>query len=84
MRLSIESFLHRQWQQRGWWSWLMCPLSALYGCLSGRAKQQALRRQQRIPVPVVVAGNVFVGGTGKTPLVIAIVQHLQAQGLRPV
>lgn len=61
----------------------MRPLSALYGCLSGRAKQQALRRQQRIPVPVIVAGNVFVGGTGKTPLVIAIVQHLQAQGLRP-
>ncbi len=61
----------------------MRPLSALYGYLSGRAKQQALRQQQRIPVPVVVAGNVFVGGTGKTPLVIAIVQHLQAQGLRP-
>ncbi len=35
------------------------------------------------PVPVVVVGNITVGGTGKTPLVQALVQHLQASGWNP-
>ena len=39
--------------------------------------------QQRLPVPVVVIGNVVVGGAGKTPTVVAVVQHLQRQGHRP-
>lgn len=38
---------------------------------------------QKLPVPVVVVGNVVVGGAGKTPTVIALVQHLQARGMRP-
>jgi len=83
MRLSLESFLHRQWQQRGWWSWLMRPLSALYGSIARRRRQQESAQAVKLAVPVVVAGNLFVGGTGKTPLVIAIVRHLQAQGMRP-
>ena len=37
----------------------------------------------RLPVPVVVVGNVTAGGTGKTPLVIALIEALRARGLRP-
>jgi tetraacyldisaccharide 4'-kinase len=37
----------------------------------------------RLPVPVVVVGNVVAGGAGKTPVVVAVVEHLQALGLRP-
>jgi tetraacyldisaccharide 4'-kinase len=36
-----------------------------------------------LPVPVIVVGNIFVGGTGKTPLVIWIIQLLQEQGWKP-
>src|SRR5690606_19157811 len=44
-----------------------------------------LRRfvQQALPLPVVVVGNISVGGTGKTPLLIALVKHLQQQGWTP-
>ncbi len=41
------------------------------------------KRAQRLPVPVVVVGNLTVGGSGKTPLVIALVDALRARGLRP-
>jgi tetraacyldisaccharide 4'-kinase len=42
-----------------------------------------LRRAQRLPMPVIVVGNISVGGTGKTPLVIVLVEALRARGLRP-
>jgi len=40
-------------------------------------------RSEKVSVPVIVVGNISVGGTGKTPLVIAITQYLKAQGYRP-
>jgi tetraacyldisaccharide 4'-kinase len=77
--------LTRAWLQRGLLAWLLWPLSVLLGGLS------ALRRQlyrvgwfkaERVPVPVIVVGNVLAGGSGKTPVVMAMVAHLVARGLK--
>ena len=42
-----------------------------------------LKRVYRAPVPVVVVGNVTVGGTGKTPLVIWLAHHFKSRGFKP-
>jgi tetraacyldisaccharide 4'-kinase len=78
--------LMRHWQGRGWLAWLLWPLSLLLGLLV-RLRQglyrSGLLKPARLPVPVIVVGNVVAGGAGKTPVVMALARHLQARGLRP-
>jgi tetraacyldisaccharide 4'-kinase len=59
-------------------------LSLLYAALfavRGWLYRLGWLRTERVPVPVIVVGNVIAGGAGKTPVVMAVVQHLQARGL---
>jgi tetraacyldisaccharide 4'-kinase len=74
------------WQRRGATAWLLWPVSVVYGSLV-RLRRRLYRlgwlRSTRVRAPVVVVGNVVAGGAGKTPLVMALVQHLQARGRRP-
>ncbi|WP_111641911.1 tetraacyldisaccharide 4'-kinase [Marinimicrobium alkaliphilum] len=71
------------WYGKRRWTLLLLPLTGLFCVLSGLRGHWLKRRQQRLAVPVVVVGNISVGGTGKTPLLIALTRHLQAQGYRP-
>lgn len=81
-----EAALQRLWHRRSLWAWLLWPLSWLYGLLA--FARRALYRwgwlkTQHPGVPVIVVGNVIAGGAGKTPVVMAVVRHLQAQGWQP-
>lgn len=65
---------------------LLWPVSILMGLLVGLrrlAYRAGLLRAASPGLPVLVVGNRVVGGAGKTPTTIAIVQHLQSQGWRP-
>lgn len=65
---------------------LLRPLAWLFAMVSGLrriAYRCGLRRRERLPVPVIVVGNLTVGGSGKTPLVAAIVARLQTAGWSP-
>lgn len=84
----ISQALLRAWgQQTDGWSHLLslalCPLAWLFHALvSARWWLYRLQilKQRSLSVPVVVVGNVMVGGVGKTPLVMALVKHLQEKG----
>lgn len=83
---SLAPRLMRAWQRRGLLAWLLLPLSLLYLTLVALRRAlyaHGVLAQVQLPVPVVVVGNLFVGGTGKTPFVIWLVEQLRARGFRP-
>ncbi len=85
-RTRLQLALVDLWQRRGPLAWLLLPLSALHyvGYVLRRTLYAAgLLRQVQIDVPFVVIGNLYVGGTGKTPLTIELVRALAARGWRP-
>ncbi|HVL07727.1 MAG TPA: tetraacyldisaccharide 4'-kinase, partial [Burkholderiaceae bacterium] len=77
----ISSFITRQWQRRGVLAWSLLPLGLLFRVIAS-LRRAAYRRgwltSVRVPVPVVIIGNVTVGGAGKTPAVVAVVHGLLA------
>ena len=73
-------------QTRGLLNRLLWPLSLLYRLLVALRRWMyafGLFKVHRLDVPVVVVGNVVVGGAGKTPCTIALVNHLKDQGWHP-
>lgn len=81
----LASFPQRHWYRLSWLSCLLWPLSLLFRVAVGlrrSAYRIGLISVARLPVPVLVVGNITVGGTGKTPLTIALAQHFLARGLR--
>lgn len=84
----MSHWLERAWYRRSPWLKLLRPLSALYTCIVQRRRDDFITgaRSSRVwkaPVPVLVVGNISVGGTGKTPLVMALIHSLRAQGWSP-
>jgi tetraacyldisaccharide 4'-kinase len=78
----VKQHLQNAWLTRGTLACLLWPLAQCYGLLvrSRRALyRRGVLRSERFRVPVVVIGNVIAGGAGKTPLLIALARHLQAQ-----
>jgi tetraacyldisaccharide 4'-kinase len=82
----LASWFERQWLRFTAWQILLQPLALVFAVLSA-ARRLLYRRgvlsAQRLPVPVVVVGNISVGGTGKTPLTLWLAQQLRVRGLHP-
>jgi len=82
----MQRWLERQWYRVGPWHLLLLPLSWVFYLLVRLRRllyQQGMLKTSKLPVPVVVVGNINVGGTGKTPLVIWLVEYLRQQGYCP-
>ncbi len=86
LRAHLQQALVRMWQRRGIGARLLYPITLLHRAwraVDAWRYRSGLARSQRVGVPVVVVGNLYVGGTGKTPLVIEIVRALLARGWHP-
>jgi tetraacyldisaccharide 4'-kinase len=59
------------------------PLTGIFCVLAALQRWRDKRQQVKHPVPVIVVGNISVGGTGKTPLVIWLVERLREAGYTP-
>ena len=75
--------LRQAWQSKGWMARMLWPVTLLsrsWLFLNTQAYRWGWRQTTHLPVPVLVVGNVVVGGTGKTPIVMHLASHFQDLG----
>jgi len=80
---TLQKTLENIWYKQGKGKYLLLPLSALYCSINRLQRWLQTSKQNRLPCPIIVVGNITVGGTGKTPLVIYLTKLLQQQGYKP-
>ncbi|WP_394661305.1 tetraacyldisaccharide 4'-kinase [uncultured Acinetobacter sp.] len=83
--MSLAQIIQDAWNRQAKWLVLLRPLSWLY-CAGSKLNKSLfdtkLKSVYRAPLPVLVIGNITVGGSGKTPLLIRLVNYLQLKGVR--
>lgn len=82
--MSGAQWIQDAWNRQAKWLVVLRPLSWVYQAgfaLNRGLYQKGFKQSYRAPVPVMVIGNITVGGSGKTPLLIQLVNHLQSKGV---
>ena len=83
--MSLAQNIQNAWNRQAKWLIVLRPLSWLYQvgfALNKKMYQSGLKQRYTAPVPVMIIGNITVGGSGKTPLLIQLVKHLQQKHIR--
>jgi len=80
------SFIEDSWYKKRLWLWILWPFSRLIKSLVTRRRNKFLLNSElswKPNIPVIVVGNIIVGGSGKTPFVIWLSKLLEEQGYKP-
>ena len=83
--MSIAQLIQDAWNKQAKWLIVLRPLSWIYRAgflLNKKLYQMGIKSSYQAPVPVMVIGNITVGGSGKTPLLIQLVNYLYSQNVR--
>ncbi|MDF3054678.1 MAG: tetraacyldisaccharide 4-kinase [Gammaproteobacteria bacterium] len=83
---SLTQRITQAWHQKSAWLNLLLPFSWIYRIATSNKRYlytAGYKKQIRFSIPIIVVGNITVGGTGKTPLIIALAHFLSQQGYRP-
>ncbi len=86
MSKSLSRWIQDVWYKEMYVSTWIMPLSMIYVDIIKFRRflyRKGFLKSTRLPVPVIIVGNITVGGTGKTPLVIWLADYLQQQGYKP-
>jgi tetraacyldisaccharide 4'-kinase len=82
----VRDWVQSEWERLGGLALVLLPLTLAFGAVTWLRRalyRLRLLPRWKAPIPVVVVGNISVGGTGKTPLTLAILDLLQARGFTP-
>lgn len=78
--MKLATLFPKVWAEQAWWLYLLFPLSLIYFLvikIRVLLYKKGLLKSYKAPVPVMIIGNITVGGSGKTPLIIELVTFLQ-------
>ena len=79
----LQRLLENIWYQKGRGKWFLLPFTWVYCILHSFQRWKLTRKRSKITVPVVIVGNISIGGTGKTPTVIYLAKLLIKAGYKP-
>ena len=82
----IARAIQKSWSGRGPLAWVLFPVSIVFGLVAALRRtlyRLGVFKSGKFSVPVIVIGNITVGGSGKTPLAIALIESLRLAGFNP-
>lgn len=79
----LQAWIEGIWYGERAVPWILRWLATLFGRIAVARRRRLQSQAQPLAVPLIVIGNISVGGTGKTPLIAGLIRDLQARGLRP-
>ena len=81
-----QGYLIDAWYNKSWWLYILAPFTFLFSSLAKARRNSYVKNSKKVwnsPKPIIVVGNISMGGTGKTPLVKFIASELAKRGFKP-